>query len=320
MAVTAQSKEIQMNEKDRARIVAQETAAFLNDGFGQLDLSGSPSLRTLPDQKFEPSDSEGLNNVAVSGSNHLKALADNPDPETISRIAEETGDPDLLHRITEAREVAEAQAFMAAHPSYYRDDDNYARIREWLDEHQLQFTSVNLATAFRALSASGDLLMRPGTAKSLTPNEQLHIISLCKNAQLDDAVAQYLDYSLPDAGDHWDNTTEFLSDPSTLKVRNDACKFVWFHSRPVQDTPAFREYEHVYFKHRPVRTVADYDDAYAAFQSHAKEIQRDRMIQGTEPKAPSVADLDDLSDDQVADLTHSSLQQRARQIIKARRR
>ena len=312
-----------LTEKDRARIVAQESKAFLDESFGQqLDLSGSPDLVPLVDQPFSPSDRHGLNNVQVPGSNSLKEFASNPDDETLTRLSQETGDPDFAEHVRDEQEGAIAETFVRSHPGYFRSDDNYNIIREYLDSNNLPFTSENLDLAFKTLARSGQLEMKPGTAKSLSESEQLHIISLCKAGQLEDAVSQYLDYSLPDAEEHWSNTTAFLSDPNSLTVRNQACKFVWFHSRPVQDTPDFRAYEKVYFKHRPVRTVADYDDCYCAFEAHDKVIQRDRAIYGDAQREPdeAVEQLNDLSDVEVARLTQSTLQTRARQMLKARRR
>jgi len=288
-----------LSEKDRSRIVAQESKAFLDESFGQLDLSGSPDLVPLVDQPFSSSDDRGFNNVQVPGSNLLKEFAEH---------------------VKDEQEGAVAKEFVRTHPGYYRSDENYDLIREHLEEKQQAFTAENLHTSFTALSRSGQLEMKPGTAKSLTESEQLHIISLCKAGQLEDAVSQYLDYGFPDAGNVWEDTTAFLSDPDSLAVRNQACKFVWFHSRPVQDTPEFRAYEKVYFKHRPVRTVADYDDCYSAFEAHDKGVQRERVLFVETQREPAVEQLNDLSDDQVARLTQSTLQTRAKQLLKARRR
>jgi hypothetical protein len=307
-----------LSERDKARIAAQESAAFLDANFGQLDLSGSPDLRPLPNDKFEAADSHGLSNVVVSGSNKLKELADNPDSELLSRIAEETGDPELAEKITEERELGEARAFMASTPSYYRDDGNYAALRHYLDDRNLRFTAANLKIAFTALSRAGELVMRPGHAKRLTDSEQLHVIALCKNAQLEDAVSQYLDYALPDADEQWSDSTAFLTDPATVSVRNQACYFVWYHSRPVQDTPEFREYAKSFFRSRPIHTIADLDDCYAAFEAHSREGYREEIIRGTEPPPVSPDSLEELSDEQVQDLTRQTLQARARQIRRRR--
>src|ERR1700737_3547725 len=110
-----------LTEKDRSRI-AQESKAFLDESFGQLDLSGSPDLVPLSDEKFAATDRHGLNNVVVAGSNPLKEFASNPDHETLTRISKETGDPDLADNLRDEREGAVAEEFVRTHPSYYRTD------------------------------------------------------------------------------------------------------------------------------------------------------------------------------------------------------
>jgi hypothetical protein len=305
-----------LSEKDRSRLVTQETKAFLDDGFGQLDLSGCPSLQPLPNDQFEAADSKGFNNVVVSGSNPLKELANNPDPETIERIAQETGDPELKARIADEKEMEVATEFLRTHPSYYRCDENYDTLREYLGERQQAFTVDNLDAAFKTLSRAGQLEMKPGTPRHLTESEQLHIISLCKNSQIEDAISKYLDYSLPE--NEWSDMTDFLSDPNTLAVRNAACRFCWFHSSPVQDSQEFRAFEKQFHRLKPIRTVADCDDCWTAFEKYQKDVFRNQIInRDTDEASP---DLNDLTDDQVNALTHSTLQARYREIIKARKR
>jgi hypothetical protein len=308
-----------LTEQDRARIVEHEMKAFLSEGFGQLDLSGSPSLQPLPNDKFEVSDSKGFNNVAVSGSNLLKALADNPDPETIEQIARETGDPDLAEKIRQDKEGEIAEEFVRTHPTYYRSDFNYAAIRHFLDERRLPFTAENVHTAVTTLTRMGLLETNPGVAKRLTEAELLLVISLAKNGQITDALNHYLTCCFPDAGDEWNDETEFFADSRTLNARNAAARLIWFNTRPVQDTSEFRTFEQQYFKLRPVRTVSDYDDAWNVFQVQERSITRDRMIRGTEaPVTPEA--LDELDDSQLNQLTAQTLRQRARQLSRARRR
>src|ERR1700736_3857477 len=128
-----------MDQQTRTRIIAEETAKFLNPGFAQLDLSAFPDLNNPPPEEFAAEDKHGLNRVSVSGSNQLKALAENPDREALEQIARETGDPGLVERLVNKREDAEARAFMEAHPNYFRHDDNYDSIREYMDERGLAF-------------------------------------------------------------------------------------------------------------------------------------------------------------------------------------
>ena len=120
-------------------------------------MSAFPDLNQPATEEFAAEDKNGLNRVVVSGSNQLKALAENPDREALEQIAKETGDPGLVERLQDDREEAEAKAFMAAHPSYFRDDTNYDVIREYIDERGLAFDRQTLAIAYKALSRAGKL-------------------------------------------------------------------------------------------------------------------------------------------------------------------
>jgi hypothetical protein len=120
-----------MNQQNCTRIIAEETAKFLDPSFAQLDLSAFPDLNQPAPEEFASGDKNGLSRVIVSGSNQLKAFAENMDREALVQIAKETGDPGLVERPTDDRELAEARAFMTTHPSCFRSDDNYDRDSMW---------------------------------------------------------------------------------------------------------------------------------------------------------------------------------------------
>jgi len=58
-----------MNQETRTRIIAEETAKFLDPSFSQLDLSSFPDLNHPTREEFAAEDKDGLNRVVVSGSN-----------------------------------------------------------------------------------------------------------------------------------------------------------------------------------------------------------------------------------------------------------
>lgn len=307
-----------LTELQKARIVKEQTEAFLTDGFGTLDLSGSPSLQPLPNDKFEHHDKFGLNNVVQSQSNQLKELAENPDQETIARIAAERNDPALVERVKDDLEGSIAEEFVRTHPSYYRSDENYTAIRELLDSKTLAFTLVNLGWAYEYLVSRGELEMRPGTAKALTQSEQLAVINVVKSGSLNEALELYLSYSWPDAEETWESAEAFLTSPETLPIRNKAARFCWFYARPIEYSDALEAFQERWFALRPVITIQDLDECYKAFQASEKEAFRDRLIHD-EPQ-PQRADLENLSDAQIEDLTIRSRRARAQQIIAARGR
>jgi hypothetical protein len=108
-----------MNQRQRAQMVAEETARFIDANFGQLDLRGSPSLSTPINEPFAPHDKFGLNNIDIrplSGVTGLREFITNPDIATIREIAKETGDPHLLAAVAEEGEMNEARPFWQAMP------------------------------------------------------------------------------------------------------------------------------------------------------------------------------------------------------------
>jgi hypothetical protein len=102
-----------MNQETRSRIIAEESAKFLDPSFAQLDLSAFPDLNHPAPEVFATEDRHGLNRVVVSASNQLKALAENPDREALEQIARETGDAGLIERPQDEREDVEAKAFVS---------------------------------------------------------------------------------------------------------------------------------------------------------------------------------------------------------------
>jgi hypothetical protein len=305
-----------MNAKERQQLVAAETEAFLDSNFGQLDLSGSPNLQALPKDGFD-TDKHGLNRIVESGSNQLRNFANNLDAESLQRLADETGDPDIADHLQDEIEHPIAEKFVRTHPTYFKCDENYDAIRNWLDERSLGFTADNLDTAFKALCRAGEMKMRPGTPKQLANHELLAVISDCKEGRLEDAVSRYLDYALPDAQRLWSDTQDFLMDEGTLGVRNAACRFVFINASNAQDSPSFRAFEKRYFHGRsPVRTVNDYALCHEDFLKSEQAAERERIVSGSEPV--SRGDLDALTDDQVDRLTHSSLQVRAKELRRTR--
>lgn len=238
-----------MNEKQKAQLIEAETDAFVYDGFGQMDLSGFPELVKPPLDNFATEDKHGFSRLVETGSSGLRALAENPDSESLARIAEETGDENLAAKIRDEEEGRIADEFVRTHPTYYRTDDNYNAIRDYLDERRQPFTLSNIHGAFIELTRTGGMISIPGCAKPLSASEKLQVINLSKSGRIEDAISQYLDYALPDADRHWQNGTEFLSDPSSLDVRNAAVRFVFFQSQShVRDTDEFRTFEREFFK------------------------------------------------------------------------
>lgn len=50
-----------LDQQTKKRIIAEETARFMDDNFGQLDLSGSPDLNKPATEVFDLQDRHGFN-------------------------------------------------------------------------------------------------------------------------------------------------------------------------------------------------------------------------------------------------------------------
>jgi hypothetical protein len=308
------------------------------DGFSNLDLSSSPSFyrRNVSDE-FQASDKDGLSNVDCSGlpkfnasrstavkdvaptptTNRLAAFVGNPDVDSLARVAKETGNADLIAEVTDQREEAEAVAFIQANPDYPREDASYELMRAWIDDHRLEWTSQNLTKAFRSLCRSGQL-QAVGSARNLTASQKLLVIASAKTGKIDEAISQYLDYSLPNAEDNYIDANDFLSDVRTLPTRNEAVAFVWYQSRPVQDSDEWRKFQKRYFRLRPVVTINDLDQCWDAFLKDDKVLQRERlMFAQPEATPPTTQELNALDDEGVDKLYHQTLRHYAKTTMKA---
>jgi hypothetical protein len=317
-----------MNQEIRTRIIAEETAKFLDPSFSQLDLSSFPDLNQPAPEEFASEDKDGLNRVVVSGSNQLKALAENPDREALEQIAKETGDAGLIERLQDERENAEAKAFMATHPSYYRHDDNYHEIRGYLDDRDLEFNRENLAMAFKALSRAGTLQVDPDTPRPLTERDSRAIALQASSGDVEGAVGRYLQLRLPEtASQMWLYSTSLqealdgIAAPEYKSLVNEAVFFCWGNGRPnYTPTRARREFIHDYVANR-IPTARLLDEAWNACQAAEKDALRSTLFSQVTPQAEleQEPDLDSLNDQQIDNLYHGALRKNAVEAVRQRR-
>jgi hypothetical protein len=140
-----------------------------------------------------------------------------PNREALEQIAKETGDPGLIERLQDDRKEAEARAFVATHRSYYRSDQNYEAIREYVDEHGLTFNKDNLATAYKSLSRAGQLEVDPATPRPLTDHTLRSIALQAASGDVEGAVARYLQLRLPEtASELWMYSTSLQEALDTI--------------------------------------------------------------------------------------------------------
>jgi hypothetical protein len=317
-----------MNQQARIRIIAEETAKFLDPSFSQLDLSSFPDLNHPTREEFAAEDKDGLNRVVVSGSNQLKALAENPDREALEQIAKETGDPGLVERLQDERENAEAKAFMAANPHYYRDDGNYEAIREYIDERGLAFDRQNLTTAYKALLRQGKLQVDPDTPRPLTERDSRAIALQAASGDVEGAVSRYLQLRLPQtASEIWMYSTSLqealdgIAAPEYKRLVEEAVYFCWGHGRAnYLPTRARRQFIQDYVAGR-IPTARLLDEAWASCQAAEKDALRSTLFGQVTPQEPELErqpDLDGLSDEQTDKLYHGALRTNAVEAVRQR--
>jgi hypothetical protein len=320
-----------MNEEIRARIIRDESSKFLDSQFANLDLSGSPDYTNPADDKFEPCDRYGLSNVDVSGlpsTNLLKKFISQPDMETLARVAAETGDPELVERVQDERENAEAKAFMAANPTYYRDDYNYETIREYLDDRDLEFNRENLGSAYKALSRAGRLQVNPDTPRPLTERDSRAMALQASSGDVEGSVARYLRLRLPQAASEmWLYSTSLqealdtIAEPQYKRLVEEAVWFCWSHGRPnYKPTRERRAFLQDYVAGR-IPTARLLDEGWAACQAAEKDHLRSALFGQVNPQSEleQQSSLDDLSDNQIDSLYHKALRKNAVEAVRQRR-
>lgn len=316
-----------MNQETRARIIQEESNRFLDSQFARLDLSGSPDFANPVSEEFATEDKNGFNRVVVSGSNNLKALAENPDREALEQIARETGDRELIGRLQEEREIVEAKAFMATNRGYYRTDENYETVRAYLEDRDLPFNRDNLATAFKALSRAGKLETNPDSPRPLTERDSRAIALQAASGDVEGAVGRYLQLRMPEqASEMWRYSTSLqealdtIAAPEYKPLVEEAVWFCWSHGRAnYSPTRARREFIQEYVAGR-IPTARLLDEAWAACQAAEKDALRSALFgQVTPAQTEQQPDLDSLTDKEIDRLYNGALRTNAIEAVRQRR-
>jgi hypothetical protein len=146
-----------LDQQTKQRITAEETARFMDDAFGQLDLSGSPDLTHPVTETFELQDRHGFNRVdesGLAGINRLKELLANPPQEVVEELARETGNPELVAQLADERASDIAREFRRRNPDYLKCDSNWRSIVEAM-AHDLLGEDVDADEAQDLLVSQG---------------------------------------------------------------------------------------------------------------------------------------------------------------------
>jgi hypothetical protein len=317
-----------LSETEQKRIIAQESAWIDDGSFGQLDLSAFPALQPPPpaethDNRFARDWRDtGLSRDASA----LKRFVEDPDTESLERVGTEIGSADYLAEVRDRKAETIANAFKRKNPSYIPTQRNYEIIVETLAFNGLSaaqqngtieqmtddlmaagvWTVENLTSAYRALDREGLLDVAAGTARNLSERERLHVIRLAQSGNTQEAIDQFLRYSLDDDSPSLD----ILSDPAYRGALDTAVLFV-FETATVDYVPneERRSFLLHYAAGRPL-TFNLLNQAWSTLKQREASYARTEMLdtfQRREATAPTVKEIDALGDDAVDALFHSSL-------------
>jgi hypothetical protein len=330
-----------LDPKTKERIIAEETARFMDEQFGQLDLSGSPDLQHPPVETFTLQDGHGFNRVddsGLSGINHLKELLANPPRDVVEELAKETRNPALVKELANERAAEIAREFCRRNPDYLKCDANWRSIVETLAHNFLSaddldadeaqdllidggyWTVENLTRAFKALDRAGALEYPSNHPRPLKEAQRVRIQQLAANGDVLGAITQYVEGRLgEDAGYQaafvLDDPVALTTDPQIRPVLEEAVFYCWECARHnYSPTPARRRFLREYCAGRFV-TLALLDAAWEACKESEKSAARSALLTQVERRPSQRVDesaIDELDDASVSDLFHRTMREHAR--------
>ena len=334
-----------LDQRTKERIVAEETARFMDGQFGQLDLSGSPDLNHPRAETFEAQDRHGLNRVDTSGLagiNQLKELLANPPREVMEEIAKETGNPELVFELAQERAEEVAHEFRRLNPGYMKCDYNWRSVVETMAHNLLgeddleaedaqdllissgHWTLENLTAAYKVLDRAGALEYPANHSRPLKETQRLRAAQLSANGDVLGGVVEYIKGRISEEAGYevaftLEDPLAFTSDPKMRPILEEACYFAWENYRQdFSPTPERYRFIRDYCAGRFV-TVALLDAAWEECKRVEKDATRSALFNpiGNETEETiedSSASLDRMDDAGIADLYHRTLRQYAQNV------
>lgn len=323
-----------LTEQDRQRIIEQESA-WTDAAFGGIDLSGFPNLQAPPPP--EPHDDRfardwrdtGLSRDATA----LKQFIEDPDTESLERVGSEIGSADYLAEARDRKGEVIAEEFKRRCPDYIPTNRNYevmvttlafnaltttqqsGTIKEQLDDLMAAgvWTVENLTAAYRALDQEGLLDVAAGSARNLSERERLHVMRLAQTGNTQQAIDQFLRYSLDDDSP----SIDLLSDPDYRGALDTAVMFV-FETATTDYVP--NEERRNFLLHfaagRPL-TFPLLNQAWSTLKAREASYARTEILESAQRREfapPSLKQMDDMDDAALDDLYHRSLRHYANSV------
>jgi hypothetical protein len=320
------TNEEKLNEVQR--LGEAEVNKWADVRFGGVDVVGYKSGRDFAasqtgtdsetDNRFAPLDTRG-------SAGNLKAALTKmiSDPEA----ARESGNEEALIDALDRQAEGEVVAFRDKNPTYYRSNENWvAMVRcmafNFLGRRDVEdadpdecyrellrnghFVEPNLTAIFKTLFNAGSLDVSPDAPRPLTLQQQ-RAVMLLASTNPEAAIGKYLQYRLPEGViEDWSELDD-IADPAYAHVVGEAAWFVWENSRPgYSPTSERRDFMKSYVAGR-VPTLRLLDAAWVARQSEEKDVTRQSVLSQLNPSTqPTEQNIDDLSDDEVANLYNST--------------
>lgn len=325
-----------LSAEDQQRIVQQESA-WLDDAFGQVDLSSFPALAppTPETSRDDARFARDWRDTALSASaTALRRFVEDPDVSALERIAEETGNPDYLREVGDRRGETVAIAFKRKCPNYLPTDPNFRLIVSTLqfnglraDQQDLDtdeavhalvqsrlWTVPNLEAAYRALDREGLLQVPAGTARNLSDQEKLRVMRLASSGFTEQAIEEFLHCALPDE----ELSIDVINDPAYRSVCDQAVLYIWEISTTDYSPSAERRSFLLRFAAGRVLTLNLLNQAWQNLKQREADYTRsevlDQFQRPQETPPPTAKEIDAMDDASVDRLYHDSLRAYAQSI------
>lgn len=328
-----------MTPEQQRSIIQNESAAFLDDGFGQLDLSQFPSLQPPPTGKSRDDGRFAKHWTDTPLSASAAALRDfvaNPDTESLQRVADEIGQEEFVDEVRQRKGERIAQLFKQARPQYLPLDENLDAMVATMAFNYLPpseqdggtktligrlieagaWDVSHLCAVFDALESEGILVLPAGEPRNLTEREQLRVARMAQSGRTDEAIGEYLRCAL-----HGEEPTlEMVTDPAYRAVCDDAVLTVFEEvTLDYVPTPERKTYLLRHCGNRPL-TLGLLQQAWRACQDNEQRHERGELLnqfQQTDSEPVSPKEIDALDDASVDRLYHDSLRAYAAQFRRA---
>jgi hypothetical protein len=125
---------------DRQRQIIAKESAWVDDGFGQLDLTAFPALNELPPERTRDDGrfAKHWDDTPLSASaSALRQFVLDPDAASLERVWEEIGNLGFRDEVRQRKCESIAERFKAANPSYVATKTNYDTMVETLSWNAL---------------------------------------------------------------------------------------------------------------------------------------------------------------------------------------